>query len=106
MAKYMIQGFYTPEGARGLLKEGGSGRKKAVEEMIGKFGGKVECFYYAFGKNDVVVIFDLPDNVTAASISFAVASAGAVKTQTTVLLTTEEMDQAVQKSVSYRAPGQ
>ena len=53
MPKFLIQANYKPEGVKGLLKEGGSGRRKAVEQMTAAFGGKVESFYYAFGDKDV-----------------------------------------------------
>ena len=105
MAKYLIQGSYTTEGAGGLVKEGGSGRKKMVENMLKKAGGKLESFYFAFGDSDVYVICDVPDNVTATSIALAVNSAGSVHSKTVVLLTPEEVDQAVKKTVAYRAPG-
>jgi len=47
----------------------------------------------------------VPDNVSAAALSLAVSASGAVKTQMTVLLTPEEIDQATKKTVSYRPPG-
>ena len=58
-----------------------------------------------FGDPDVFVIVDAPDNVTTAAISLAVGSSGAATLKTTVLLTPEEIDQAAQKTVSYRPPG-
>ena len=33
MAKYLFQASYTPEGAKGLLKEGGSKRREAVDHL-------------------------------------------------------------------------
>ena len=68
-------------------------------------GGKLEAFYYAFGDSDAFVIVDAPDNATTAAISLAVNSSGAVTLKTTPLLTPEEIDQAAQKTVSYRPPG-
>src|ERR1019366_2698622 len=65
MAKYMYQASYTLEGVRGLLKETASGRRKAIESAIVALGGKVESFYYCFGKDDVILIMDLPNNVSA-----------------------------------------
>ena len=106
MAKYLIQGSYAGEGVKGLLKEGGSGRRAAIKKLIGSVGGKVEAFYYAFGDTDVFVIVDLPDNVTAAALSMIVNAAGAVSLKVTVLLTAEEIDEATQKTVNYRPPGQ
>jgi uncharacterized protein with GYD domain len=105
MPKYLIQAKYSGESAKGLLKEGGSGRRAAVEGLIGSAGGKVESFYFAFGETDAVVIADLPDNVTAAALSLAVNASGAVATAITVLLTAEDIDAATKKKVAYRAPG-
>ena len=34
MAKFLITGSYTPEGAKGLIKEGGTGRKAAVQKAL------------------------------------------------------------------------
>lgn len=105
MPKYLIEASYTAEGTKGLMKEGGSSRRKAVEEMSKGLGGKVEAFYYAFGSTDAYVIADLPDAATAAALSLAVNASGMVNLRTHVLMTPEEVDQAAKKSVSYRAPG-
>lgn len=106
MPKYLVQASYTPEGTKGLLKDGGTKRRATVEQMVTGFGGKVEAFYYAFGDADVYAIVDALDNVTIAAVSLAVNASGAVSLKTTPLMTTEEIDQATKKSVSYRAPGQ
>jgi uncharacterized protein with GYD domain len=106
MPKYLIQASYVGEGLKGLLKEGGSSRRAAVETVIMGMGGTLESFYYAFGENDVVGIGDFPDNVTAAAFSLAVNASGAVKAKTTVLMTPEEVDEAAKKTVDYRPPGQ
>jgi uncharacterized protein with GYD domain len=106
MAKYLIKASYSAEGTKGLLKEGGSGRAGAVDQLIQSVGGKVEAFYFAFGENDVYVIADLPDNASAAAVAAAVGSAGALSSyETVVLLTPAEVDEAVKKAVSYRPPG-
>jgi uncharacterized protein with GYD domain len=105
MAKYMVTGSYTSEGMKGLLKEGGSGRRKAVEDAIKAMGGRLDAYYFSFGDNDVVAIADVPDNLTAAALVIGIASTGTVSTRTTVLLTPEEMDQAVKKTVSFRPAG-
>ena len=104
--RYLWQASYTQEGLRGLLEEGGSSRRDAVERIVvDGLGGVVEAFYFAFGEHDVYVIADVPDPETAAAISLTVASTGALDVRTTQLLTPEEMDAAAKLSVSYRAPG-
>jgi uncharacterized protein with GYD domain len=105
MPKFLIQANYKPEGLKGLMKEGGTKRRAAVEQMTAGFGGKLEAFYYAFGSTDAFLVVDAPDNVTAAAVSLAVNASGMVSTVTTPLLTPEEVDQATKKGVTYRAPG-
>jgi uncharacterized protein with GYD domain len=106
MAKYLVQANYVGEGIKGLLKDGGTGRRAAVEKLIGSVGGKVEAFYYAFGDTDLFVIADIPDNVTAAALSLTVNAVGAATAKITVLLTAEEVDAAAKKTPNYRPPGQ
>ena len=106
MPKYLVQGNYAGEGVKGLLKEGGSSRRAAVEKLFGSVGGKVEAFYYAFGEADLFIIADVPDNVSAAALSLTVNAAGTATAKVTVLLTAEEIDAAAKKTPSYRPPGQ
>ena len=105
MPKYLIKASYTAEGIKGVLKEGGTSRRSAVEQLAKGLGGGVEAFYFAFGDDDVYTILEFPDNVSAAAVSMTVCSAGAVRSTVTVLLSPEEVDQAAKTSVSYRAPG-
>lgn len=105
MPKYLVQATYTAEGVKGLLGEGGTKRRDAAVKAIKTAGGKVEAFYFSFGKSDAIVLLDMPDNVSVAAVSLAISASGAVTTTTTVLLTPDEVDEAVKKSVSYRAPG-
>jgi uncharacterized protein with GYD domain len=106
MPKYLVEARYTVEGAKGLVREGGSGRRAAVAKTIESVGGKVEALYFAFGDVDVYVVVDVPDNVSAAAVSLAANQSGAIVSKTIVLLTPEEMDKSVQKAVSFRPPGQ
>jgi uncharacterized protein with GYD domain len=105
MAKYLWNASYTQAGVQGLIKEGGSSRRDLVAKLLADIGGSLEAFYYTFGEDDVIVIADIPDNVSAAAISMTVAASGAVRVKTTVLLTPEEIDRATEKSVAYRPPG-
>lgn len=105
MGKYLIEASYTAQGIEGLLAEGGSRRREVVEAAIEKMGGTVECFYYAFGERDLVVIVEVPDAVSVTAFNLHVAAAGGARTRTTVLLTPEELDAATKKAVSYRRPG-
>ena len=106
MPKYLIQGSYTIEGIKGVIKEGGSGRREAVSAALDAMGGRLDAIYWAFGETDAYVICEVPDNVSALALSMGVAATGTVGVKTTVLLTVEEVDQASKKVVSFRGAGQ
>jgi uncharacterized protein with GYD domain len=105
MPKYLIEASYTQEGVKGVQSEGGSGRRDAIAALAESAGGRLECFYFAFGERDVFTVVELPDNQSAAAVSLAVNASGSVSTRTVVLLDPEEMDAAAQRSVDYRRPG-
>ena len=104
MPKYLIEASYTLEGTRGIMKSGGTARRKAMQQAVESVGGRFEVQYFALGEHDAFVIADLPDHVSAAAISLAVTATGAARTKTTALLTPEEVDQAVKKTVKYEPP--
>jgi len=105
MPKYLIQGSYSDEGLKGLLKEGGSKRREAAEQAVKGLGGRLEAFYYAFGRHDFVVIADLPSNVDATALSLTANLSEEIKSHMTVLITPEEVDQATKRTVKFRPPG-
>ena len=104
MPKFLIKGSYTSEGTRGLLKEGGTGRRTAVTKVMESVGGKVEAFYFGFGEDDVYLIVDAPDVTSGIAVSLAVNASGMVRVSTVPLITPEEIDAASKKTPAYRAP--
>ena len=105
MPKYLFEGKYTVEGAKGFAQDGGTGRRAAIEKTLASVGGRMEAFYFGFGGYDVYLIAELPDNISAAAIALTVGASGKATTNTVVLLTPEEIDAATKKSVTYRPPG-
>ena len=105
MPKYLVSGSYTADGLKGLQKDKASGRRQAVTAAIEGMGGKLECVYYALGEDDVYLVVDLPDNVSVAALAITASASGLVRTRTIPLMTVEEVDRALEKSVSYRPPG-
>jgi len=105
MPKYLIEGSYTAEGLQGLKKDKASGRRAAVVKAVESLEGKVEAFYFSMGERDVVLIVDMPDAVGVAAMSLAVSATGLVRVRTTPLLGVEEIDRALDKKITYRAPG-
>ena len=105
MPKYLFTGTYSAEGARGLILEGGRGRREATEKLVNSLGGTLEAYYFAFGSDDFYLIADLPSNEAAAAGSLSAAATGAIATRTVVLMTPEEVDAATKLTATYRPPG-
>ena len=105
MAKFLAKASYTAEGTRGLMKEGASARVAAITKLTKKSGGKIEAFYFAYGECDAYLVIDFADEASALSLSLAVNASGVVTLQLVPLITAKQMDAAMKKSVTYRAPG-
>jgi uncharacterized protein with GYD domain len=107
MPKYVNIFKYTPEGAKGFLKEKAAGREAALKKAIESAGGKLESlFWVATGEYSGIAIFESPDVATLAALGTLVMSTGVVsETRVMELLTTSELDHALGKSVTYRPPG-
>jgi uncharacterized protein with GYD domain len=105
MAKYLFYGSYTPEGFVGLMEEGGSKRIEAAKQTLEGVGGSLEAFYFSFGEKDFYIIVDLPDNVTTTAVLLAGNVSSTFEIHGVPLLTPQELDEAVKKSVDFRPPG-
>lgn len=105
MAKYLFIGSYTAEGAKGVLKEGGTRRREVAQQVMSSVGGSMESIYWGFGADDFYVVADLPSAAAAAAAALTVGASGAINLRTVVLLTAEELDEASKIAVSYRPPG-
>ena len=105
MSKYLLTASYTADGAKGLMKEGGTKRREAAEQAVKSVGAKLDAFYFAFGDDDAYLIVDAPGHGSVAAMSVAINATGVVHSKTVVPMTPEDMDQASKKAVIYRAPG-
>jgi uncharacterized protein with GYD domain len=105
MALYLWRVSYTTAGAEGLLAQGGTGRRAAIQKALESLGGTLESFHYALGEDDAYLVGDLPDGTAAAALSLRVAAAGGARVTTVPLLTPEQMDEAAKRGVSYSPPG-
>jgi uncharacterized protein with GYD domain len=62
-------------------------------------GGKLVGAWLCFGEYDIVLIFDVPNNESAAAIALAVAAGGAIKSsKTTTLMTAAQGVEAMKKA--------
>jgi uncharacterized protein with GYD domain len=98
MALFMYQASYTPESIAAQIKNPHD-RIEAVRPPLEAMGARFVAAGYPFGEYDVVLMYEAPDEKTAASIAMAVAAGGAVKAaKTTRLLNGQEWIEALQKA--------
>jgi uncharacterized protein with GYD domain len=105
MPKFLISANYTAEGMAGVRSAGAKSRVDSVSTMLDAIGGHLESMHFAFGDTDVFAIVDVPDDEAAAAVAIAINSSGAVTTRTTKLLTVDQIDEALRRTVDYRPPG-
>ena len=98
MALYALQTAYAPVGWAALLKDP-QNRMEAVKPVVQRLGGSIVDGWLTFGDYDVLVICQLPDNVSATALSMAISAGGAVKSvKTTPLMTFDEGLEALKKA--------
>jgi len=98
MALYMYQVSYTSAAVAALIREP-QDRAEAVRPTIEAMGGKVVAYGYPFGEYDAVVVFEAPDDTSAASFALAIAAGGAARSaKTTRLLNGQEWIESLRKA--------
>jgi uncharacterized protein with GYD domain len=106
MAHYLLQVAYTAEAWAALVKNP-QDRREAIRPVIERLGGNLDSAWFAFGEYDVVVICQMPGNVSAAAFSIIASAGGAVRAaKTTPLMTIEDGLEAARKAAGagYRPP--
>jgi uncharacterized protein with GYD domain len=106
MPFYMVQASYSASATSAMTKKP-QDRAAAVRPLIERMGGKLHGLWLSFGEYDVVVIAELPDNVSAAALAMAVGSSGGIGAyRTTPLMTMAESMEAMAKAggVKYKPP--
>jgi uncharacterized protein with GYD domain len=103
---YLGRFSYTQQAIKAMVDQP-QDRATAAAEVAESLGGKLIGFWFAFGEYDGVYLMEAPDNATAAALAMAVGGSGALsKVETTVLLDTDEAQEAMRKAASatYRPP--
>ncbi len=105
MALYMTQFSYAADAWKALVKRP-EDRAAVFAEHAEKLGGRMVSFHYCMGDYDGVVIYEAPDEQTAAAMVFTAASPGHLKeTKTTTLMTVEATMEAMRKANAEAYPG-
>jgi uncharacterized protein with GYD domain len=107
MPLYMAKLSYSAD-AWASLVQNPENREEKVRAVLAESGVKLEHLWFTFGEHDAFALIDAPDNVAAAAVSIAVTASGAFASfETSVLMTQEEMLEALEKAkgIAYAAPG-
>jgi uncharacterized protein with GYD domain len=84
-------------------------RAEAARQIVDSLGGSFESLHWMFGDYDGMAISTMPDSVSAAAVSIAVASSGAMsKAKTTELFDHDDqaamLEAAKTALASYHPP--
>jgi uncharacterized protein with GYD domain len=107
MPLYLTAFSHTPETWARLISSP-ENRREALQLVMEAAGCTLHGYWYAFGDTDGFVLFEAPDDVTAAGVLVKVgASAAFSRLATTKLLTVEEAIDAFRRAggIRYRPPG-
>ena len=97
MALYMYQASYTAKSMAEQLKDP-QDPVEVIRPTVEELGAKIVVAGFPFGEYDVLVVYEAPDDMTAASVSMAVAAAGEIKSgKTTRLLSGQEWLESLRK---------
>src|ERR1700745_4250741 len=80
---------------------------EAIRPTLEEVGAKILVAGFPFGEYDVLVVYEAPDDMTAASVAMAVGAAGEVRSaKTTRLLSGQEWIESLRKRrvVNIRKP--
>src|SRR5579862_8716647 len=108
MALYMYQASYTALSMAAQLQEP-QDPVETIRPALEEVGATLVVAGFPFGEYDLLVVYEAPDDMTAASVAMAVAAAGEVKSaKTTRLLSGQEWLESLLKRriVTARKPHQ
>ena len=97
MPLYMYQASYTAKSMADQLKEP-QDPVEVIKPALEDLGATIVVAGFPFGEYDVVVVYEAPDDMTAASVAMAVSAAGEVRSgKTTRLLSGQEWLESLRK---------
>ena len=98
MASFLVQVSYTPEALSALIAKP-QNRMAVVKKSVENLGGTFTGSWMSFGDYDLVMLLEMPNNVSAAALAIAAAAGGSLKAiKTTPLLTIEQAMSALKKA--------
>jgi uncharacterized protein with GYD domain len=97
MALYMYQASYTAKSMAAQIQDP-QDPVEVISAAMEDVGATILVAGFPFGEYDILIVYEAPDDMTAASVAMAVAAAGEVKSgKTTRLLSGHEWLESLQK---------
>ena len=98
MALYLYQAAYTAESLAAQVEEP-QDRIEAVRPALEAMGATILAGGFSFGEYDVAVVYEAPDDVSAAGIALAIGAGGAIRSgRTTRLLSGQEWIESLRRA--------
>ena len=102
MPSYLVQCSYSSAALAALIANPHD-RSEHVKKVAKKLGGKILGSWLSFGEHDLVMIVEMPDNVSVASLALAAAAGGSLKSVKTTPLMSIADGLAALKKAELRA---
>jgi len=101
MPLYMYRAAYAPKTLAALIQEPHD-RIEVLRPTLEAIGVKILAGGYPFGQYDVLVVYEAPDDTTAASVAITIGAGGAVKSAETIrLLSGQEWIKSLQQAHDF-----
>jgi uncharacterized protein with GYD domain len=107
--KYFLRSVWTAEALKDLQKRTATGNVAGVVKFDESIGCKLESWYFDYSESVESVnygIVDCPDDISIAILATAVNTTGTVHVTVRPVLSAEDMDKVLAKSVAARPPQQ
>jgi len=104
--RYLFSAAFTVDGIKNLQKQSATAFKAGVAKFFESAGGKLESWYFDYGTNTAYGFVDYPDEIAAATAQATVNAGGFAHVTYRPVLSAEDADKALAKSVAIRPPQQ
>jgi len=104
--RYLFSAAFTVDGIKNLQKQSATAFKAGVAKFFESVGGKLESWYFDYGTNTAYGFVDYPDEIAAATAQATVNAGGFAHVTYRPVLSAEDADRALAKSVAIRPPQQ
>ena len=104
--KYLFQATFTIDGIKNLQKQSATGFKAGVAKFFESVGGKLESWYFDYTDNTAYGFVDYPNEIAAATAQASVNAGGFAHVTYRPVISAEDADKALARSMATRPPQQ